>query len=204
MKQRRENIFIAKFETFIIEKHGKHLADEIMHAAYDRYTDLAIENEESPLIDHEYTRVRALAGIAIFDALVKSGRTREEAADLILLYYMWRSAKFGRKMKNILKIPFMYKLAPYAFNKLTIKMFQKSAGFERKNHKSSASEVSYNMVKCPYMVLSEKYNCPEIVKAYCYADIVCFGDLHKNLVFERPTTLHDGDESCAFRFGIKK
>ncbi len=204
MPQKRENVFIAKFENFIIEKHGTELAKEIMNDAYTRYTEISIENDNNLEITHEYTRERIFAGIAIFDALVKNGREREDAADLILLYYAWRSAKFGRKMKNILKIPFLYLFGPRMFRRTTDKMFNKDAGFDVRMHDTDKNEVRFDMLACPYLKLCTRYNCKEIVRAYCYADVLCFGDLHEKLIFEHSKTLNNGDDYCLFRFSIKQ
>lgn len=203
MEKRKENIFIAKFENFIIEKHGTELAKEIMESAYIRYAEISKENENNQ-IQHEYTRERIYAGIAIFDALIKNGRDREAAADLILLYYAWRSSKFGRKIKNLFKIPFLYRFGPRIFKKTTSKMFNRDAGFEVKVYETPSTEVRFDMLKCPYLTLCTKYNCKEIVKAYCYADVLCFGDLHEKLVFEHSKTLNNGDDSCFFRFSVKQ
>ena len=58
------------------------------------------------------------------------------------------------------------------------------------------------MVKCPYMDICVRYGCPEIVRGFCDADDVCYGNMHPKLSWERTKTLGHGHDCCNFKIRI--
>ena len=62
--------------------------------------------------------------------------------------------------------------------------------------------MRFNMVKCPYLDIRTRYGCPEIVRGFCDADDVCYGNMHPKLSWERTKTLGYGCDCCNFKTRI--
>ncbi len=204
MKKNKKNNFLQQIENFVIKKYGKDKAKDIMHKAYYRYTELCIENKEEAKEFHIHTRERIYPSIAMFDALVANNISREDAKGLISLFYSWRSAKVGKALRTFLKFPFLYRFVPSIAYSKTDLMFNEKIGFQKEILVHTKKEYSFNMTSCLYYNTCKKYNCPEIVTIFCDADFICFGSMHKNIVFERSKTLATNDDCCDFQIRIEK
>lgn len=145
-----------------------------------------------------HTRERIYPAIATFDAQISHGKSREEATAVILEYYSWRSNIMGQKINKIMKFPLLYKAVPGICRVKMKVLFGETYGFKSNFYETAKSEVRFDMVACPYATICKKYGCPEIVKAFCDADDISFGSMHKNLIFTRRKTLANGDDCCDF------
>lgn len=83
---------------------------------------------------------------------------------------------------------------------MTNKSFGPKVGFSSKDHFLSKTEIRFNMKKCPYNDACTKYGCPEIVRGFCDADDICYGNMHPKISWDRTKTLGYGDDVCDFRF----
>ena len=108
------------------------------------------------------------------------------------------------KLKAIMKIPGLYKVAPKFFYSMTRKSFGPQAGFASDNIHLGKNDMGFDMTKCPYNDNCVKYGCPEIVKGFCDADDICYGNMHPKLVWGRTKTLGHGGDVCDFRISIKE
>ncbi len=183
-------------------KYGEAKAGEIMSKARERYSELLEENRDEPKEYYMHTRERIYPSIAIFDALLSEGIDRKEAEDFVIDYYRWRSAGMASKIKTIFKIPGLYKIVPKFFLNMTQKSFGPSAGFVSRNQYLDKNEMRFDMVKCPYNDKCTKYDCPEIVKGFCDADDICYGNMHPKLSWDRTKTIGHGADICNFKIHI--
>lgn len=54
------------------------------------------------------------------------------------------------------------------------------------------------------MDMCVRYGCPEIVRGFCDADDVCYGNMHPKVAWERTKTLGYGFDVCDFKIRIKE
>lgn len=198
----KKNVFLNQCQKFLIKRYGEQEGLKISEESFHRYDELCLENENEPKAMHIHTRERIYPGIATFDALVNSGKSREEASDFVQEYYAWRSGIMGKKINKFMKMPGFYKMAPKLCRTLTQKMFSEEAAFQAKQYPTPKHQVRFDMTQCPYANICNKYGCGEIVIAYCKADDICFGNMHEKVKFVRTKTLAKGDDCCDFSISL--
>lgn len=141
-----------------------------------------------------------LPTIAIDDVLLCNGKTPEEAFELISTH-MW-AALTPESFQKLSRLPFflsvMRKIIPLGFK------YGSGKGWKYVWHEDPEWELSFDMVKCPYHEKCIAYGCPELCRAYCEADDVCYGDMHPKLVWGRTKTLGKGGDCCDFKMKVKK
>ncbi len=199
----KQNRYLKQVVSHLEKKYGKEKTDAIMTKAIERYNQLVEENIDEPKAYYMHTRERIYPSIAVFDALIFEGANRKEAEDFVTDYYRWRSEGVAPKIRAIFKIPGLYKIVPKFFYKMTEKSFGPQAGFSSENQHVEKNEMSFDMVKCPYYDTCLKYGCPEIVKGFCDADDICYGNMHPKISWDRTKTIGHGDGVCDFKVHIK-
>ena len=198
-----KNRYLNQIVPHLEKKYGKAKTDEIMRFAWNRYHVICEENAEEPKSHYMHTRQRIYPAIAVFDAMLKNGIDRQETADFLIEYYKWRSGGVAPKVKMIFKIPGLYKIVPKFFFNMTQKSFGPQMGFGSENKYLSKEEMRFDMVVCPYQDKCVTYGCPEIVKGFCEADDVLYGELHPKLKWGRTKTLGKGGDCCDFKITIE-
>jgi hypothetical protein len=199
----KEVKYLKQVAAHLENRYGQPRAQAIMGKALKRYDELIEDNKDEPKEYYMHTRQRIYPSIAVFDAMVSDGIDREEAAEFVVNYYKWRSSKVAPKIKALMKIPGLYKLTPKIFYKMTDKSFGPQMGFEAKNKHFSRTGMSMDMIKCPYKDKCDRYGCPEIVKGFCDADDICYGNMHPRLIWGRTKTLGHGGDVCDFKITIR-
>ena len=200
----KEVKYLKQVAVHLEKRYGQTKAQAIMGKALKRYEELIEENKDEPKEYYMHTRQRIYPSIAVFDAIIGEGIDRGEAADFVVTYYKWRSSKLAPKIKAIMKIPGLYKVVPKFFYSMTRKSFGPQAGFASDNMHLRKNDMGFDMIKCPYNDNCVKYGCPEIVKGFCDADDICYGNIHPKLVWGRTKTLGHGGDVCDFRISIKE
>lgn len=201
MKQEK-NSFLDEISVLVRQRYSKHHG-AVMASAWGRYDVLCIENADETKAVQKHTRSRIYPAISVFEALTASGVSREDAAQLILDFYMTRAQKPAKVIQNLLKIPGLYKAVPNLFLVGVNKMFGPEAGFKAKHYEAKQGCFQIDMLECPYMNICKKYGCPEIVPAFCASDDVAYGNMHPKLIWGRTKTLGRGDECCDFKLTVK-
>ena len=194
--------YLVQVADHLEKKYGREKTKRITEKMLARYDEIVRENKEEPKEYYMHTRERIYPAIALFDALLAEGIQREEAADFCVNYYKWRASALAPKIKMVFKIPGLYKIVPKFFYQMTQKSFGPQMGFASKDKYLSKNEMRFNMVKCPYQDTCIKYGCPEIVKGFCDADDICYGNMHPALTWERTKTLGYGYDVCDFKVRI--
>lgn len=196
--------YLKEVVVQLAERYGQSRAQAIMEKALKRYEELLEENKNEPKAYYMHTRQRIYPSIAVFDAMTGEGIDREEAVGFIVGYYKWRSSNVAPKIKAVMRIPGLYRIAPKFFYRMTQKSFGPQAGFESVNKHLGRHEMGFDMIKCPYNDICIRYGCPEIVKGFCDADDICYGSMHPKLVWGRTKTLGHGGDACDFRISIRE
>ncbi len=196
--------YLRQVESHLAGKYGSEKAQAIMMKAQKRYDELVDENRNEPKEYHMHTRERIYPSIAVFDALLDEGADRKEAEDFVTGYYRWRSGGMASKIQVIFKIPGLYKIVPKFFFNMTQKSFGPKAGFASENGYLGKGEMRFDMVKCPYYDKCLQYGCPEIVKGFCDADDICYGNMHPKISWDRTKTIGHGDRVCDFKVHIRE
>ncbi|MBQ8647074.1 MAG: L-2-amino-thiazoline-4-carboxylic acid hydrolase [Oscillospiraceae bacterium] len=200
--KKRKNSFLDEISVLIDELYAENHAT-IMAYAWSRFDGLCAENADESKAVQMHTRSRIYPAISVFEALVNCGVGREDAAQLILDFYITRAQKPGKVIQKLLKIPGLYKAVPNLFLIGVNKMFGPDAGFKARHYESKQGCFRMDMLECPYMSICKKYGCPEIVPAFCASDDVAYGNMHPKLIWGRTKTLGRGDECCDFKLTVK-
>jgi len=199
-----KNQYLKEIVPHLEEKYGAEKAEAIIAAAWKQFEAICAENADEPKAYDMHTKDRIYPAVACLRAMTGVGIERPEAIEFLHSYYIWRASAKARMLKKLMKLPGLYKLMPKLFNKLTPKMFGESAGFRSQWHQDPEWDMSFDMVKCPYLDKCQTYGCPELCKAYCDADDVCYGNLHPKLIWGRTQTLGKGGTCCDFKMKVIK
>ena len=197
-----KNPFLSEISSLIGQRYPEH-RDAVLASALARFETLCAENADETKAVQMHTRSRIYPAIAVFEALVAVGTSREDAAQLILDFYMTRAQKPARAIQKLLKIPGLYRVVPKLFLIGVNKMFGPEAGFKAKHYETENGCFQMDMLECPYRNICRKYGCPEIVPAFCASDDVAYGNMHPKLIWGRTKTLGRGDDCCDFKLTVK-
>ena len=88
------------------------------------------------------------------------------------------------------------------------KMFAKShikkkypiEGFTVEWKRNDSNEIHFDIARCLYRDMCEKYCCPELCTVFCQSDITAFSGYEPKIRFERAGTLGEGADCCDFHF----
>ena len=139
--------YLKQVAVHLERRYGQTKAQTIMGKALKRYEELIEENKDEPKEYYMHTRQRIYPSIAVFDAIISEGIDRGEAADFVVTYYKWRSSNLAPKLKAIMKIPGLYKVAPKFFYSMTRKSFGPQAGFASDNIHLGKNDMGFDMTK---------------------------------------------------------
>lgn len=195
--------YLTKLTPVLRKMLGNRKADHIAENAQKIYEQLCAENTEEPKALHMHTRNSIYPAIAAFLAMLKEDIDRESAAELLYTYYEKRNEPIGNAIRSILKVPGLYRLVPRFFTRMTKKSFGETAGFRTKWLCTNKKEMQFDMLVCPYQDICLRYGCPEIVRSFCRADDICYGNMHSKLHWGRTKTLGLGGDCCDFRLTIR-
>lgn len=200
----RKNQYLDNLVPHLREKYGTTQAEAIITSARKHFETICEENAGEPAAYDMHTKQRIYPAIASLKAMTEAGIARQEAIDFLCDYYRWRAARTAVSFKKMMKVPGLYRLMPSLWKKMTPKMFGEAAGFKSIWYDDPDWELSFDMVQCPYFDKCSAYGCPELCKAYCEADDICYGNMHPKIIWGRTQTLGKGGDCCDFRMAIKK
>ncbi len=199
-----KNQFLSQARTHLIKVYGQGIGEKISDASIVRFSELCKENEYEPQAMHPHTHVKIYPCIAVLDAQIRNGISREDALAFMFSFIKLRSDSAAKIVKKFMKIPFVYKKMPVMFGNMTKKKFGKKQNFDAVFHEISSKKMHFDMTKCPYSDICTKYGYPEITKAFCRGDDIIYGDMHPKLVWGRTKTIGDGDDVCNFLLTVEE
>lgn len=200
---KKHSKYLVNLTPVLYEKFGHEKAECIVVNAGKIYERLCLENEKEPRALRMHTRKSIYPAIAAFQAMLKENINRKDAAEILYRYYEKQSEPVGNAIRTILKIPGLYKFVPRFFTRMTKKSFGEAAGFQAKWFCAGKNEMRFDMLVCPYQDICVRYSCPEIVRSFCRADDIRYGNMHAKLHWGRTKTLGLGGDCCDFRLTIR-
>ncbi len=197
-----KNRFLEQAKEHLIRFYGKEKGLKIAGASFARFDELCSENKDEAKAMRPHTHVKIYPCIALLDAQIKNGISRDKALEFNFAFIKWRSEVAANMVKKLMKIPFVYKKVPMMFGNMTKKNFGTRQNFAATFHELSSREMHFDMTKCPYSDICTKYGYPEITKAFCRGDDIVYGDMHPKIVWGRTKTIGDGDKVCNFKLTV--
>ena len=175
----------------------KKLPDKVQADILARMARLIKDEEEYEDKGNYNHLCNILSTIAIDEALQSSGKTADEAYEIISTH-MWAALTPGTFQK-LSKLPFflsaMRKIIPLGFK------YGSGKGGRYLWHPEDPKEYyHFETIECLYKYeFSKRGLLKRFGYMFCYSDIINYGNLH-NIDFIRTQTLCHGDDKCDFRF----
>lgn len=123
----------------------------------------------------------------------------EKYTDLCGKEIQYNAHNAAEENSKLAKIPFTYGLFKL-FAKSHMKKRYPSEGFVVKWRRHDDKEVHFDIVKCIYKDMCEKYGIPELCTVFCQSDITAFAGYAPKIRFERLGTIGEGADCCDFHF----
>ena len=178
------------------EKEGKEIYDQtqslyeqLLSSADDRGSDVIREHLEKKLFPP----------MAYYKTLLSRGMKATEA----LFYVKKETHKAAsikkQEMQGLAKMPFAYMIYRLGVKKFMKKNFPEE-GWQTEWVRCDKKEIHFNLHRCIYWDLTNRYGCPELCCVYCENDTISFSGLLSKIKFERVGTLGVGSSYCDFHF----
>lgn len=182
---------------------GRKTADRIAEAAQRRYEELLIENAGDAKALRAHTFKRIYPCIAVYESMLSEDVDPEKAVWYLREYFQRYAARIVPHMQRIIRIFGLAPKIPKLFMKISTRSFGPNAGFSYQFPASNRNEARFNIVRCPYFETCKRYECQEIVKAFCDGDDAAYGSLHPKLFWGRTKTIGRGGDCCNFLLEYK-
>lgn len=160
------------------------------------------ENRPKALTSHTHNNIFPVA--VTFRALLAEGMDRKEAAQISTEAFLVLMEEPANALRKLLKIPGLYRLMPWIWKTAMPKLFGEDAGFRFHFYPSDNKQVKFDMLECPYFCICKELDCIEIAPVFCTTDDVCYGHMHKKLIWNRTKTIARGADVCDFDLYIPK
>lgn len=184
----------------LITEYGEKQGDLLYSLMCQKYTGLCereIKHENDEMNEHVFKRI--LPTIGIYTTLMENGFTKEKAR-VFAHDEIQRNARYkAAENAKLVKMPFTYNLFKL-FAKSHMKKKYPIEGFTVVWKRHDNSEIHFDIVRCIYKELCEKYHCPELCTVFCQSDITAFAGYRPKIRFERSGTVGEGANCCDFHF----
>lgn len=192
--------FSGAWRQKLIRKFGREQAEILMVAANARFEELCAENrgDNKALVKHTHPRIFPV--IALYESL-QAVLPKEAACELAQAMFLEKVEDYAGKLRLMLKIPGLYRIYPKLFYAGIKMSYPDTAGFSFTLTRDEWRECRFEMNSCPYVAVTEKYNCKEVCSCFCRSDDICYGNLHPALKWSRRRTLVDHD-CCDFFLSV--
>ena len=186
------------------KRFGEEAGARLSLTAEKRWAALSATLSEYPDSLQSHLLHNIFPAMAVFDALVKEGKSRQEAAVLTDEIFSACMEKYAESIRRLCKVPGLYRLIPRIFGTMAFKLFRPDAGFAATLYETKSSQARFDMTACPYFETCRKLGYPEIAPVFCHSDDICYGNMHRKLKWNRTKTLARGGDLCDFDLYIEK
>lgn len=131
--------------------------------------------------------------------LIENDFTQEEALMIAHKEIQHHARNMAEENAKLKKMPFTYGLFKM-FAKSHMKKKYPIEGFTVEWKRNDSNEIHFDIVRCLYRDMCEKYCCPELCTVFCQSDITAFSGYEPKIRFERAGTLGEGADCCDFHF----
>lgn len=206
MKIRKGSTAMTQAETIMKKKRSikaeieqilsKEQSDALWRKATARLDQILRRYTDLPAGVRAHTDNYIFPAAAIY-LTAKGYMTEQQAYDVIEQAAIANTARFGKMLANMMKLPFMRDLFIRMWDPMTKKRFGKDSGFQNRFYPKKKGEYRMDILACPYCRYFTELGCFELTKIFCENDERGYGNL-PGLVFERNGTLGKGAECCDF------
>lgn len=148
---------------------------------------------------NEHIFKRLLPTIGIYLSLLENGFSKEDALVFVLREIQRGASDKAVENAKFSRMPFSYFMFRL-FAKPHMKKSYPIEGFSVKWREINNKEVHFDITRCIYKDMCDKYACPELCKVFCRSDITSFAGYRPKIMFERLGTIREGSDCCDFHF----
>lgn len=148
---------------------------------------------------NEHVFQRMLPTISMYLTLIENDFTQEEALMIAHKEIQHHARNMAEENAKLKKMPFTYGLFKM-FAKSHMKKKYPIEGFTVEWKRNDSNEIHFDIARCLYRDMCEKYCCPELCTVFCQSDITAFSGYEPKIRFERAGTLGGGADCCDFHF----
>lgn len=175
----------------------KEQKEELNRLFQGKLNELRKENQNASKEKRIHLENQIMPAIAAYESL-QCVMSKQEAFYIIHSYVERRAVRSKKIFKLLMRIPNLYRRVPGIFGKHTPKFFGEKAGFQANEIQVDKNVWRIDMIKCPYHDMCISHGCPELCCCFCDSDDITYGDLDKNLLWQRFKTLGRGNDCCDF------
>ena len=184
----------------LIKEYGNEQGKQLYALMCKKFANLCekeIKSENHEINEHVFERL--LPTISMYLTLIENDFTQEEALMIAQKEIQHHANNMTKEKEKKKKMPFTY-----CFFKMFAKSHMKKKypieGFTVEWKKYNFSEIHFDIVRCIYKEMCEKYCCSELCKVFCQSDITAFAGYEPKIKFERAGTMGEGAICCDFHF----
>ena len=194
---------LKQYEKLLVEKYGKNKTNDILKYSFVEYENLCDENKNETKAVKTHTVNKIYPCISLYWGMQKANIDKKEAAKFLDYSTSKLAEKDAKSIQILLKIPGLYKKMPAIFKWVAIHQFGEKAGFKAEFYDTEKTRVKFDMKKCLYCDVCNKYDCPELIVCFCHTDDVTDGNMHPKLCWNRTKIMGDGADVCDFDLFVK-
>lgn len=200
MKKRFESTNLPFLQEDCQKQFTEEIGNRIFCSAEKWYQRLTAEADykNNPVIE-EHLRVKLFPAMAYYMALLEEGVAQEEALAAVKQETQKAALKNKESNAQMSRLPFAYLLYRMGVKTHMNKNFP-SEGWETEWVRCDKNEIHFNLHRCIYWELCQKYGYPELCTVYCANDITAFSGLMPKIRFKRSGTLGERAAYCDFHF----
>lgn len=196
-------ILYHSYKRNLNKQFGKENGSTIYKFFFKKYEELFSNRTVfSNCILNKHLTKNILPAIALYDALLHRGLSKEEALDSIECFYKIVYKKTAFMYSLLGRIPFFFQL----LRKLTTRSMSVTypkEGWTTVWIENSNKQISFDVNKCFYQDILKSYEREELLKCFCQIDDDVYDRISPHVTWKRTTTLGRCGSKCDFRF-IKK
>lgn len=169
----------------LIKEYGNEQGKQLYALMCKKFANLCekeIKSENHEINEHVFERL--LPTISMYLTLIENDFTQEEALMIAQKEIQHHANNMAKENAKLKKMPFTY-----CFFKMFAKSHMKKKypieGFTVEWKKYNFSEIHFDIVRCIYKEMCEKYCCSELCKVFCQSDITAFAGYEPKIIFER-------------------
>lgn len=195
-----EKTLLCFLHDDLIKEYGNEQGKRLYALMCRKYSDLCEKEEKSEnneINNHVFDRL--LPTISMYLTLIENAFSQEDALMMAHKEIQQHAHSLAEENAKLTKIPFTYGLFKM-FAKSHIKKKYPTEGFGVEWKRHDNKEIHFDIVRCLYKDMCEKFCCPEFCTVFCRSDITAFSGYEPKIRFERAGTLGEGADRCDFHF----
>lgn len=191
------------FKRILNKQFGKRNGNAIHELFVKKHEELFFNRTvfSNDILNKHLTK-NILPGVALYDALLHWGLSKQEALGSIECFYkiMYRKTTFIYRLLG--RSPFFFQL----LRKMTARSMSVTYpkdGWTTVWIENSNEQIAFDISKCFYQDILKIYECEELLKCFCQIDDDIYQGMSPQVEWKRTITLGRGGSKCNFQF-IKK